>query len=106
MTELANSRRGAVVVAAFLILQIVLFALSMDAFMEMSVFCTAPTSSPWSLPFGFLHLSFVGLFLLGIVSLRVTELRLRYVALIAIALLLLAVQILLVWKGVLRCDAF
>jgi len=104
MIEFANGKRGTVAVAILLIFQASLFVLSMDALMEMSVFCTGPASSALSVPFGLLHLLFVGLLLMGITSLVVAKLRLPYIALLTVALLMLLVQVLLVWNDVLICD--
>ncbi len=104
MIEFANGKRGTVAVVALLIFQTILFVLSMDAFMEISAFCTGPASSALSLPFGLLHLLFIGLFLMGLASLAIAQLRFPYIALLTLALLMLAAQVLLVWNGVLLCD--
>ena len=104
MIELADGKRGMFAVAALLVIQIGLFVLSMDAFMEMSFLCTGPASSALSLPFGLLHLLLIGLFLMGIASLAMPQLRLPYIALLTLALLMLSVQVLLVWNDVLLCD--
>jgi len=106
MFAFTQDRRGAALVAFLLLLQWALLWLSMDAYVEISVFCTGPASSGLSLPFGLLHLLFLGLLLLGVVSLAAPGLRLSYIALLAAALAMLPVQAVLVSDGVLTCDGF
>src|SRR5262245_5399487 len=105
MIALMKGSKGVTVVAAFLILQVVLFWLSMGELMQISFFCTGPASSPLGLLFGLIHLLILGLLLLGVVSLPVPDLRLPYVGLLAAALLALPIQASLVQRHHLTCDA-
>lgn len=91
--------------AALLVTQVGLFWLSMNTLSQVSVFCTAPESSPWSLAFGLVHVLLLGLLLLGLLSLHFVRLRLIYIALVAAALLALLIQAALVSHGTLWCDA-
>ena len=104
MFAFAQDRRGTALVAFLLLVQGVLLWLSMDAYKAISLFCTGPSSSGLSLPFGLLHLVFLALLLLGLMSLFVSRLRLPYIALLTAALLLLSIQPVLVWNGILSCD--
>ena len=104
MLALMHGRKGAALVAAFLLTQIGLLCLSMGAFWQISVFCTAPAASPWSLAFGLLHVSLLGLLLVGLLSLHFVRLRLLYIGLVTAALLTLPLQATLVSHRVLWCD--
>ena len=97
--------KGRGIVAAFLVLQVVLFYLSMDELMQISFFCTGPASNPLGLLFGLIHLLFLGLLLFGLLSLGVSEFRVPYIGLLAAALLTLPVQAWLVERQQLTCDA-
>jgi hypothetical protein len=84
---------------------VVLFWLSMDAYMSISIFCTVSASSHLGLLFSLLHLLFIGLIVLGILSFPLSRLRLPYIALLAAALAMLPVQGELVSDGIISCDA-
>jgi hypothetical protein len=105
MIAFMKGRAGIASVAALLLLQIVLFWLSMDEFMEISVFCTGGTNNPLGWLFGMIHLLLLGLLFLGLLSLRVPEFRLPYIGLLAAALLTLPAQASLVEHHQLSCDA-
>ena len=104
MFAFTQGRRGAAIVAAILFIQLAVFALSMDAYTQISVLCTGPASSGLSWPFGLLHIAFLALFLIGILSFALPTLRLLYIALMTVALLMLPVQASLVSNGTLSCD--
>ena len=95
---------GLIIVAIFLTLQVGLFWLSMSVFFRISVFCTAPASSPWSLPFGILHLIMFLLLFVGLASLRYERLRTPYIIFVALGLMMLPIQAGLVSHDILRCD--
>src|SRR6476646_8074935 len=105
MIAFMKGRAGIASVAALLLLQIVLFWLSMDEFMEISVFCAGGTNNPLGWLFGLIHFLFLGLLFLGLLSFRVSELRLAYVGLLAAALLALPAQASLVERQQLSRDA-
>jgi len=105
MTTFMKGRAGAATVAAFLVLQVVLFWLSMDEHMEISIFCAGGATNPLGLFFGLIHLLLFGLLFLGILSFRFSELRLPYIGLLAVSLLALPVQASLVEHHRLSCDA-
>ena len=90
--------------AALLLLQVGLAELSTDTLWQISVFCTAPASSPWSLVFGLVHVLMFGLLIFGLVSFRYVRLRLPYIVLVTAALIALSIQAMLVTRGTLWCD--
>ena len=90
--------------AALLLLQVGLAGLSTDSLWQISVFCTAPASSPWSLVFGLVHALLLGLLIFGLFSLHFVRLRLPYIALVTAALIALPIQALFVTRGTLWCD--
>ena len=104
VTAFLTGQRGIALVASLLLLQVIVFWLSMNIWMQISVFCTGPASSPLSIPFGLLHLLLLVLSLFGLTSLRVARLRLPYIVVLTLALILLGVQALLVANGLLTCD--
>lgn len=89
-------------VIALLVLQIVLFLISLDAFLAISIFCTVTTGASPPI-FGFIHFAYLGLFFLGIFSLFWRRARLIYLAAISLALLALPVQIWLLDNDRLHC---
>ena len=105
MSERAQGGIKTALVAALLLLQIVLGGLATNGAWEISAWCTAPTSSPWSLVFGLVHVALLGLLIFGLLSLRFVRWRLAYVSLLAACLLALPIQAILVWNGTLWCDA-
>lgn len=106
MSALTHGRIGTALVAILLLIQVALFWLSLDALMQVSVFCTAPASSSWSLAFGIVHILLLALLLIGLLSMRFVRLRLAYIALVIPALLALPVQAAFVSNGSLWCDTF
>jgi hypothetical protein len=104
MIKLSLGRSGVVVVSTLLGLQLLVLALSVAGFMQISPFCAGPRSSSLGKLFGDLHLLFVGLLVLGFLSLRFPPLRLPYAALLALALCTLPLQARLVSSGQLTCD--
>lgn len=104
MLAFMQDRRGTVLVASLLLIQIVLLGLSMDVLMEISIFCTGPAASHLGLLFGILHWTFLGLALTGLLSLRFNRLRVPYVALVIVAIAALPVQATLVSHDILSCD--
>jgi hypothetical protein len=100
-----QGKAGTALVGALLLMQATLFSLSMDSLVQISIFCTAPASSPWSLPFGLLHVLLLCLLIVGLVSLHFVRLRLFYIVLAIAALSALPIQASLVSKGTLWCDA-
>lgn len=92
-----------IAVAIMLVAQVVLFWLSLDAVMAISMFCavTAGKSPPI---FGYVHLAYLFLFLVGLASLFWKRARLPYVAAISIALLALPMQVWMLENDKLQCD--
>ena len=91
-------------VGLLLVVQIVLFAVSVSAFSAISVFCSVTTGGEPPL-FRLVHFTYLGLFLFGVASLFFWPLgRKIYVAPIIIALLALPAQLWLLDSGYLRCD--
>ena len=76
MSERAQGGIKTALVAALLLLQIVLGGLATNGAWEISVWCTAPASSPWSLVFALVHGILLGLLIFGLFSLRFVRLRL------------------------------
>lgn len=107
MVRFFNHRGGVILVTAILIVQIVLFLLSMDAgaYAKISIFCTGPASSRFGFLFGSLHLLFVPFLLIGLLSLKFTRLRLLYAGLLAVSLGILPIQAAFVSRGTLTCDS-
>ena len=91
-------------VVTLLIAQVVLFWLSLDAVMAISMFCTVTTGRSPPI-FGYVHLVYLILFLVGLASLFWQRARLPYVAAISIALLALPAQVWLLENDRLHCDA-
>lgn len=104
MMMFIHDRRGAVLVAGLLLVQITLLGLSLDAITEISIFCTGPAASRLSPLFGILHLLLSGLLVLGLLSLRLVRLRGPYIGLLIAAMIALPVQATLVFHGILSCD--
>ncbi|NML05195.1 hypothetical protein [Sphingomonas sp. G-3-2-10] len=89
--------------AGLLAAQVLLFWLSIDSLMIISIFCTASGSRlPDAL--SYVHLAYIGLFVFGIVSLAWRRGRAIYAGLICLALLALPVQVYLIRNGQLQCD--
>lgn len=101
-----EDRRGLILVAFLLVIQGLLFWLSMqgDAFSRISVFCTGSALRSLSLLFGLLHLLFIVVSVVGVLSLRFPKVRPIYIALIGMGLLTLPIQAVLVSNEILRCD--
>ncbi|HEY0629885.1 MAG TPA: hypothetical protein VGD23_11215 [Sphingomicrobium sp.] len=95
--------RSRIAVVLLLAVQVILFLVSVNAFMSISIFCslTAGRSPPI---FTAIHFVYLGLFLLGIASLFWRRGRKIYIAGIVVALLALPVQLWLLDSGQLRCD--
>ena len=91
-------------VASMLFLQVVVLSVSLDAYYEISVFCTGPASSWLSWVFGLLHLSFLALLALGMASLAWRAARPAYLVMIVVGLAILPIQATLVHSGILKCD--
>jgi hypothetical protein len=104
MIKLSLGRNGVIVVSTLLALQLLVLALSVGAFMQISPFCAGPRSSSLGRLFGDLHLLLAGLLVLGLLSLRFSPLRLPYATLLALALCTLPLQARLVSSGQLTCD--
>ncbi|HEU4498422.1 MAG TPA: hypothetical protein VFR60_03710 [Sphingomicrobium sp.] len=102
-----DSERGdwtRVAVGILLIVQVILFLVSVSSFMAISVFCsvTAGRSPPL---FTIIHVTYLGLFLFGVASLFFWRLgRKIYIAAIIVALMALPVQLWLLDSGYLHCD--
>lgn len=90
-------------VIALLVAQVVLFWLSLDAVMAISMFCAVTTGSSPPI-FGYVHLAYLLLFLVGLASLFWRRARLPYVAAISIALLALPMQVWMLENDKLGCD--
>jgi hypothetical protein len=91
-------------VIGLLVVQVVLFFLSLSELMAISVFCSVTGGS---LPpiFTIVHFTYLGLFLLGIASLFWQRGRKIYIVAISIALLALPLQAWLLDHGQLQCRA-
>lgn len=93
-----------VAVGILLVAQVILFLVSISAFMSISVFCSVTSGGQPAL-FTFIHFAYLGLFLFGIVSLCFWRLgRKIYIVAIILALMALPVQLWLVDSGRLGCD--
>lgn len=92
-----------IAVVFLLIAQVVLFWLSLDAIMAISMFCTVTTGSSPPI-FGYVHLAYLLLFLVGFASLFWQRARLPYLAAISIALLALPMQVWMLENDKLQCD--
>ena len=97
------SDRSRIAVIVLLAVQVILFLVSVNAFMSISIFCsvTAGRAPPF---FTVIHFAYLGLFLLGIASLFWRPCRRIYIAAIVVALLALPVQLWLLDSGHLTCD--
>ena len=92
-----------VAVVILLVAQVVLFWVSLDTIMAISMFCTVTTGSSPPI-FGYVHLAYLFLFLVGLASLFWQRARLPYVAAISIALLALPMQVWMLENDKLRCE--
>lgn len=93
-----------VAVGILLVVQVILFLVSVSSFMAISVFCsvTAGRSPPL---FTIIHFIYLALFLFGVASLFFWRAgRKIYIAAIIVALMALPVQLWLLDSGYLRCD--
>ncbi len=90
-------------VIALLVTQVLLFWLSLDAIMAISMFCTVTTGSSPPI-FGFIHLAYLVLFVFGVFSLFWRRARLAYLAAIMVALMALPMQAWLLKNDKLQCD--
>jgi hypothetical protein len=99
-----HSGRGLVFVAGLLVLQVIVLMASFGPFLEVSIFCTGPSSSTLAGLFGAVHLLFLGLLFVGALSLRFPSLRMGYAALLLVSLAALPVQASLVSHHRLQCD--
>jgi hypothetical protein len=96
---------GTALVGTLLAMQVTLLCLGMGQLPQITFFCTAPASSPLSVPFGLLHLLLLCLLIVGLPSLHFVRLRLYYVVLFIAVLSALPIQAALVSNGTLWCDA-
>ena len=92
-----------IAVIALLVAQVVLFGLSLDAVMAISMFCTVTTGSSPPI-FGYMHLVYFILFLVGVTSLFWQRARVPYLVAISIALLALPVQAWMLENDKLECG--
>ena len=99
-----NILTAAPIVVFMLILQIVVLFVSLEAYPEISIFCTGPATGWIQSAFGLLHISFLGLLALGMASLAWRAARPSYLILILLCLVVLPVQAVLVQSHVLTCD--
>ena len=90
-------------VIVLLIAQVVLFLISLDTFMAISIFCSVTTGASPPI-FSFVHFAYLGLFLLGILSLFWRRVRLVYLVGISVALVALPVQVWMLENDKLQCD--
>ncbi|HEY0629881.1 MAG TPA: hypothetical protein VGD23_11195 [Sphingomicrobium sp.] len=102
-----DSERGdwtRVAVGILLIVQVVLFLVSVSSFMAISVFCSVTAGRAPPL-FTIIHFIYLALFLFGAASLFFWRLgRKIYIAAILVALIALPVQLWLLDSGYLRCN--
>ena len=102
-----NIERGdwtRVAVGILLVVQVILFLVSVSAFMSISVFCSITSGGQPAL-FTYIHFTYLGLFLFGVASLFLWRLgRKIYIAAIIVALMALPLQLWLVDSGRLGCD--
>jgi hypothetical protein len=99
-----RSNRTLFAVIALLIAQVVLFLISLDAFMAISIFCSVTTGASPPI-FGVVHFAYLGLFFLGILSLFWRRVRLIYLVGITVALVALPVQVWMLENDKLQCNA-
>ena len=99
-----NLLRAKLAVITMLVVQVLVLLIGLDAYYEVTIFCTGPTTSPYSWIFGSLHFAFLGLLGLGIASLRWRNSRPIYLILILVSLAALPMQMKLVHAQVLQCD--
>lgn len=92
-----------IAVIALLVAQVVLFLVSLDAFLAISVFCTVTTGASPPI-FRLIHLVYLALFFFGILSLFWRRGRLPYLAAISVALLALPLQVWLLENDRLQCG--
>ena len=92
-----------IAVIVLLIAQVVLFWLSLDAVLAISMFCAVTTGSSPPI-FGYVHLAYLVLFLVGLGSLFWQRARLPYVIAISIALFALPLQVWMLENDKLQCD--
>jgi hypothetical protein len=97
-------RRGLLLVAALLAVQLGVLVASFGPWLQVSIFCTGPRSSTLAGLFGAVHMLFAGLLLVGALSVRFPSLRLPYAALLVVGLTALPMQASLVSNGQLKCD--
>ena len=90
-------------VGILLVVQVILFFISVSSFMAISVFCSVTTGGAPPL-ITIVHFAYLGLFLFGIASLFWRPGRKIYIVAIMIALIALPVQLWLLDSGYLRCD--
>lgn len=99
-----GGRRGLLLIAALLALQLLLLLASFGPLLKISIFCTGPLTNPLAEVFGVVHLIFLGLLLVGALSMRLPSLRVPYAALLVLSLAALPLQASLVSDGQLKCD--
>jgi len=104
MNYLPKLLTAAPTVLFMLIIQVVVLAVSMNNYYEMTIFCTGPATGWIQWTFALLHLSFLGLLALGVVSLVWRAARPAYLILIVLGLAGLPIQATLVHSHVLKCD--
>jgi hypothetical protein len=91
-------------VIVLLVVQMALFWLSLDAFMDISIFCTA-TNNFWLKFFGLIHFAYVILFVVGVASLSFKRARIPYIVLTVLASAALPAQAWLLANDYVYCDA-
>ena len=101
ISKLVGSRAS---VAGLLLVQAALLLLTLDGYLDISIFCTGPASSRTGLFFTVLHFLLLALFPLGLCALASRRARPFYLALTVAALALLPVQAALVRSQLLTCD--
>jgi hypothetical protein len=97
-------RRGAVIVVALIVLQLVILLFSMGPLVAVSLFCTGSGGSPDGTVFTAIHYMFAIELLVGLGSLHFERVRFGYAVLLIVLLCSLPVQAHMVAKGDLQCD--
>jgi len=104
MKRMLFGRAGTGVVLALLVLQLIVFWVTLGPLDKMSVFCTGPNGSSMAMMFGVVHLALLVLLGLGAFAVRFHTLRLAYAVLLLVCLSALPIQGHLVSSGALQCD--
>jgi succinate-acetate transporter protein len=104
MSTYFYGRRGAGLVAFFLLVQLAVLAVSVSGYEQISIFCTGPATSKLSWLFGGLHLLFLALLVVGALSFVFVRFRAPYVGILCAALALLPVQASFIGQRLMSCD--